>query len=113
MTFLLERLWVFALAAILLGGCSKSGPTTSFDAKAFDSAPPAVKQVWDDAMAASANNDPGQAISILRILSRQQISQEQQKTLFDAIVANEAKLRENAKKGDPTAVKAMETLGYH
>ena len=63
-------------------------------------------------MAASAANDPGSAISTLRLLSRQIISLEQRQAVQNALLAYEAKLKEDAKRGDPAARKAMEVLGF-
>ena len=112
MKYLMERLGLAALLVALLCGCAKSASKPSVDPRAFDTAPPAIKQVWDEAVAASAANDPGSAILTLRVLSRQNISLEQRKAVQNALVAYEAKLREDAKRGDPAARKAMETLGF-
>lgn len=107
-----QRLLILILVAMSLCSCKKTASKAEFDPKAFDSAIPAVKQEWDEAMMASNRNDPGSAISILRVLSREKISPEQQKTVYEAIIDNELKLKENAKRGDPVARKAMEKLGY-
>ncbi len=112
MKSLIVRLCVTALLSALFCGCAKSSTGAAVDPKAFDTAPPEVKQFWDQALAASAQKDPGSAISMLRVLSRQNISTEQRKSVHDAIVVYEAKLKEDAKRGDPEARKAMETLGY-
>ena len=112
MKSLVESLWLIAVVGTLFCGCGRNAPKPGVDPRAFDAAPPEIKQVWDDALAASAQDDPGSAISILRILSRESLSREQQKTVYDAIVFYEVKLKENAKRGDPAAIKAMETLGY-
>jgi len=81
------------------------------DPKAFDAAAPEIKQVWDQAMAA-AGNDPGSAITTLRVLSRQDISLPQREAVRNALVVYEGKLREDAKRGDPAASKAMKDLGF-
>lgn len=107
-----RRLLILILLAMSFCSCKKAVLKVEFDPRAFDSAPPEVKQLWDEAMAASSRNDPGSAISLLRVLSREKISPEQQKTVYDAIVLNELKLKEDAKRGDPVARKAMEKLGY-
>jgi hypothetical protein len=112
MKYLMERLGVVALLAALLCGCAKNSPRPSVDPRAFDAAAPEIKQAWDEALAASAANDPGSAISSLRLLSRQNISLEQRKAAQNALVVYEAKLREDAKRGDPAARKAMEVLGF-
>jgi len=99
------------LVVALLCGCSKESPKPGVDPKAFDAAPPEIKQVWDQAMTASASNDLVSAIMILRMLGRQQISQEQAKAACQAQVFYVAKLKEDAKRGDPAAIEALETLG--
>ena len=63
-------------------------------------------------MAAAASNDLGSAIVTLRLLSRQDISLPQREAAHNALVVYEAKLREDAKRGDPAAHKAMKELGF-
>ena len=111
MKYLMERLGGAALLVALLCGCGKNLPKPSVDPRAFDAAAPEIKQFWDEALAASAANDPGSAISSLRLLSRQNISPEQRQAAQNALAVYEAKLREDAKRGDPAASKAMEVLG--
>ena len=111
MTSLIERLFMAAFLAALLCGCGKSGPKAEVDPKAFDAAAPEIKQVWDQAIAAAASNDPASAIMTLRALSRQDISLPQRDAVHNALVAYESKLRENARKGDPAAAKAVKDLG--
>jgi hypothetical protein len=111
MPVLIERLFVAALLAALLCGCGRNPPKAAVDPKAFDAAPPEIKQVWDQALAAAAGNDPGSAIATLRLLSRQDISLQQREAAHNALVVYEAKLREDAKRGNPAAHKAMKDLG--
>ncbi len=101
-----------ALLAAFLCGCGRNPPKASVDPKAFDAAAPEIKQVWDQAMAAAASNDPGSAIVMIRLLSRQDISLPQREAAHNALVVYEAKLREDAKRGDPAALKAMKELGF-
>ena len=111
MTYCAERLFVAALLAAFLCGCGRNPPKAVVDPKAFDAAAPEIKQVWDQAMAA-AGNDPGSAITTLRVLSRQDISLPQREAVRNALVVYEGKLREDAKRGDPAASKAMKDLGF-
>ena len=104
--------WCLASLALVLGACSKSEPSpTALDPKAFDSAAPAIRQAWSNALDAASRNDYGTAITRLRTLSRQGLPPEDGKTVYDAIVVYETKLREAAKSGDAEARKAMRTLG--
>ena len=98
------------LVLALLCGCSKESPKPGVDPRAFDAAPPEIKQVWDQAMAASASNDLVSAILTLRMLGRQQISQELAKAASQAQLFYVTKLKEDAKRGDPAALEALETL---
>jgi hypothetical protein len=111
MPSLIERLFVATILAALLCGCGRNPSKAALDPKAFDAAAPEVKQVWDQAMAAAAGNDLGSAITTLRLLSRQDISQQQREAVHSALVVYEAKVREDAKRGDPAAHKAMKDLG--
>ncbi len=111
MKFVKNCLWLTPLLAALLCGCSKQAPQTTVDPKAFDTAAPEVKQMWDQATAAASQNDFASAIKNLRLLSRRQISPEQGQAIHDTMVAYEAKLTEAAKRGDATARKDMQTLG--
>ena len=111
MSSLIERLAVVALLAALFSGCGRNPPKAAVDPKAFEAAPLEIKQVWDHAMAAAASKDLGSAIATLRLLSRQEISLQQREAAHNALVVYEAKLREDAKRGDPVARKAMKELG--
>ena len=111
MPSLVERLFAAALLAALLCGCGGNPPKAAVDPRVFDAATPEVKQVWDQAMAAAGGNDPGSAIATLRLLSRQDISPQQREALHNALVAYEIRLREDARRGDPAANKAMKDLG--
>jgi len=111
MTSLIERLFAAALLAVLLCGCGRHPPKATVDPKAFDAAAPGIKQVWDQALAAAASHDPGFAIATLRLLSRQDISLPQREAVRNALMVYEARLREDAKGGDPVALKAMKNLG--
>ena len=112
MKILIKTFSMIILAASVFCGCSKESPgAPAVDYHAFDAAPPEIKQMWDAAMLATTNNDPAAAIPMLRMMSRTPITQEQQKTVFGAIVVNENKLREKAKAGDQEALKAMESFG--
>jgi hypothetical protein len=95
-------MFVVASLAALLGGCGKNSSKAGVDPKAFDAAAPEIKQVWDQAMAASASNDLGSAIATLRLLTRQDISMPQREAVHNALAAYEAKLKEDAKRaGQP------------
>jgi hypothetical protein len=104
-------MWVMALAAVVVGGCGRNPPPANVDAKAFDAATPELQQVWGQATSAAESNDFGAAIAMVRVLSRQDISMPQREALHNALQVYEAKLRDNAKRGDAAAVKAMKELG--
>ena len=96
-----------ALLAAFLCGCGRNPPKASVDPKAFDAAAPEIKQVWDQAMASAARTILAPPLSMIRLLSRQDISLPQREAAHNALVVYEAKLREDAKRGDPAALKAM------
>src|ERR1051325_9044827 len=49
------------ISALVLCGCAKSGPSKDISANAFDSAPPDLKQTWNEGLAAWKNHRFAQA----------------------------------------------------
>jgi hypothetical protein len=62
-------------------------------------------------MTAAATNDLVSAILTLRMLGRQQVSQEQAKAASQAQLFYVTKLKADAKRGDPAALEALKPLG--
>lgn len=104
---------VFALFAILCVGCGGKKPETikKIDPAAFDSATPEIKQKWDLALEQSSTNSFSSAILTLRLLARENVTQEQYAALRNAMLNYEDQLRKIAKAGDEDAKKEMERIG--
>ena len=99
------------VSTALLCGCgSGSSKVGSADLKAFDSASPELKELWQQSQAAAGTNDYVQAILALRALMPRDLSPEQRAAVETAMGAYDAKLTRAAARGDPEAKKALETL---
>jgi len=68
---LLAALGLLLLLPCALAGCKKAPPSADADAKAFVSAPPEIKAVWDGALAGIQTNDLAEAFLALRQLRSQ------------------------------------------
>ncbi len=106
---LLSLVAVFSCAVLL--GCGRGrGKLTAADMRAFDGAAPGIKQSWAQAQAAAETNDYVQAILTLRLLLRQDLTQQQVDAVRNALISDDAKLMRAVDRGDPAAQKALETL---
>jgi hypothetical protein len=105
-----------AFAAVLLcGGCKKNsatGPTTS-DIKAFDTATPEVKQVWQTALQADRTNDYAGGITLYFSLMREDLTPAQQEVVAKLSTSLKQRLSDAAQKGDPAAQAAVQELRQH
>lgn len=107
--------WMTLAAAVsLLGsGCGdKEGKnSTAKSSQAFQGAPPAVKQLWDNANKAMNSNDYSAAFVMLRSLRTvPNLSGEQSKAVDQTMENWSEKLVSLVEKGDPKAIQAAESL---
>jgi hypothetical protein len=102
---------ILGFALILTAGCGPKAPAlSSSDLKAFDSAPPEVKQTWEKALAADKANDYVTAQSLLDSLGKMQLSAEQSNAVVAESGTFSARLWQAAEKNDPAAVKAVQEI---
>ena len=95
-------------ALLLAAGCGqKTAKMTSDQSKAFDSAPPEVKQTWDKALAADKANDYVTAAASLDNLQNAILSDQQSQALQAERTAFSQRLMQAAEKNDPAAVQAV------
>jgi hypothetical protein len=103
---------VLFLAAAVLCGCSKSGPSKNIASSAFDSAPADVKQLWNDALASWKNHRyPDAAKSFVSLQARNSaLSKEQADELTKAMDEFGQEAFTAANKGDAGATQAVQAL---
>jgi hypothetical protein len=102
-----------AFAAVLLcGGCKKNsstGPAVA-DIKAFDTAAPEVKQVWQAAMEADRTNNYAGGLALYYSLLREDLTPGQREVVARLSTSLKQRLSDAAQKGDPAAQAAMQEL---
>ena len=99
---------VLAVVLLFSAGCGqKSAQLTADQNKAFDNAPPEVKQTWDKALAADKANDYVAAQTALSSLSQMKLSDQQQKVLEEERAAFGQRMMQAADKNDPGAIEAV------
>lgn len=98
------------LAMVMLAsGCGDHPPKlSSEEGKAFESAPPEVKQVWDKALAADKSNDYVAAQIALDSLSQMTLNDLQKKALSTERDAFGQRLMRAVNKNDPAAIQAVQ-----
>jgi hypothetical protein len=104
-------LGLLLIAALSITGCGKGGsPGTA--SKSFDAAPPAIKSVWDAAVAADSKNDFVTAVDGYRKLVAQQdsLSKDQRQAVEEAQGRIFQRLTDAASKGDAAARAALMAL---
>ena len=99
-------------AVLLCAGCKQSGPAgpTTSDTKAFDSAPPEVKQMWQAALAADHTNDYAGGITLYYSLMREDLTPEQQAVVAKLSTNLKQRMSDAADKGDSAAKAAVQEL---
>jgi hypothetical protein len=105
-----------AFAAVLLcAGCKKSGTAgpAAAEIKAFDTAPPEVKQMWQAAVAADHTNDYAAGITLYYSLMREELTPEQQAVVAKLSTNLKQRMSDAADKGDPAAQAALQELRRH
>jgi hypothetical protein len=100
-----------ANALLLVASCGqKVAQLTSEQSKAFDGAPPEVKQTWEKALAADKANDYVVAQTSLDSLGHMILSDAQRQALDTESAALGLRLMKAVEKNDPVAVKAVQEI---
>jgi hypothetical protein len=100
-----------ASALLLVAGCGQKGAKlTSDQSKAFDGAPPEVKQAWEKALAADKANDYVVAQTSLDSLNHMILSDAQRQALDTESAAFGLRLMQAVEKNDPAALKAVQEI---
>lgn len=106
---MIVTLGLVVLASMLVVSCGSKGGGAN--AKAFDSAKPEVKTLWEKAQTAAKAKDYAAALLTFQQLSlRTDLTPEQVKAVEVASTAVSDQMYEAANKGDAEATKAVETL---
>jgi hypothetical protein len=100
----------FAFAALLLfGGCNKGNSTgPAAEIKAFDTASPEVKQVWQAALEADRTNGYAAALTIYYSMLREDLTPEQRDAVGRVSTSLKQRLSDAAQKGDAGAQAALQ-----
>lgn len=100
---------LLALALLVGAGCGeRTTKLTTDQSKAFDSAPPEVKQTWEKALAADKANDYVTAAASLDSLKKMILSDEQSKAVEAEREAFGRRLIKAIDKNDPAAIQAVQ-----
>jgi hypothetical protein len=100
------------ISALVLCGCAKSGPSKDISANAFDSAPPDLKQTWNEGLAAWKNHRFAQAATnfLSLQLKAATLSSQQTESLTKSMEQLGQEAFEAANKGDADATEAVKVL---
>lgn len=100
------------VAVLVLGGCKKSSPIgpVAADFKAFDSATPEVKQVWQAALEADHTNDYAKGLTLYYSLLGGDITPEQREAVAKLSTGLNQRLLDAVQKGDAAAQAALQEL---
>ena len=102
-----------AFAAVLLcGGCKKSGSGAA-ETKAFETAAPEVKQIWQAALQADGTNDYTGALTLYSALLRENLTPAQSEVVARVSTSLNQRMFSAAQKGDPAAQAAVQELRHH
>jgi hypothetical protein len=101
--------------ALICSGCGKAAPTPpgTAEIKAFDKAPPEVKELWQAALAADGTNDYARGITLYYGLMREELTPEQQAVVAKASTNLKQRMDDAAQKGDAAAQAAEQELRQH
>jgi hypothetical protein len=102
-----------ACAAVLLfGGCGKSSSTgpAAAQTKAFESATPEVKQLWQAALEADRSNDYSKGLNLYYSLLHENLTEEQHEAVGKLSTGLKQRLSDAAQKGDAAAQAALQEL---
>ena len=112
MKTLLRGLTGFVAALSLLCGCGQKTGTqlSSAELKAFDSAPPEIKQMWSTALEVSKTNDYVGGQTLFYKLLSGELSPDQRSAVSKASTDLNTRLYAAFEKGDPQAQKAIQEM---
>lgn len=106
---MIVTLGLVVLASMLVVSCGGKGGGAN--AKAFDSASPEIKTLWEKAQTAAKAKDYAGALLMFRQLSaRTDLTPDQTKAVEVSSTAVSDQMYEAANKGDAEATKAIETM---
>jgi|WetSurMetagenome_2_1015567.scaffolds.fasta_scaffold305810_2 hypothetical protein len=100
------------MAVLVLGGCKKNSPVgpVAADFKAFDSATPEVKQVWQAALDADHTNDFAKGLTLYYSLLGGNLTPEQQESVKRLSTGLNQRLMDAVQKGDAAAQAGLQEL---
>jgi hypothetical protein len=100
------------VAVLLVGGCKKSGSAGpgAAEAKAFETATPEVKQVWQAALEADHTNDYAKGLTLYYSLLSEQLTPEQREAVGMLSTGLKNRMTDAVEKGDPSAQAALQQL---
>ena len=108
---LIWPLLVVSALTFLSAGCGKqTAKVDSTEAKAFDSAPPEIKEAWDQALAADAATNYVETVKLLKSLRSMPLSEPQFVALEKETADFNQRLFGAAGKHDPAAVQAVQVM---
>jgi hypothetical protein len=99
-------------AALVLGGCRKSSSSglAAADVKAFETATPEVKQVWQAALEADHTNDYAKGLTLYYSLLGGNLTPEQREAVARFSTGLNQRLMDAVQKGDAAAQAALQEL---
>ena len=109
MRFIYTILLVVAVG-LVSSGCKRSsaaGPAAA-ETKAFDTATPEVKQVWQTALDADRTNDYGKGLILYYSLLRENLTPEQRDAIARLSTSLKQRMSDAAQKGDTAAQAAVQ-----
>src|SRR5262245_26181304 len=97
---------------LMLVGCGKPSVDAALQTKAFDSAPPEIKQAWGAVISGLQTNDFNVGAQIVLWDLRQQpaLTAEQQGIVEQTLKTLSGRMFDAAGRGDPAALKAMKDV---
>ena len=96
---------------LLLGGCKKGNSSDPAAAiKAFDTASPEVKRVWQVALEADRTNAYAAALTLYYSMLREDLTPEQRDAVGRVSTSLKQRLSDAAQKGDAAALAAQQEL---
>ena len=108
---ILSTIILTVAAVLLIGGCKKSSSTgPGAEAKAFETATPEVKQVWQTALEADHTNDYAKGLTLYYSLLSEQLTPEQREAVGRLSTGLKQRMSDAAAKGDAAALAALQQL---
>ena len=102
-----------AVATVLVvGGCKQSSSTGpgAAEVKAFETATPEVKQIWQTALEADHTNDYAKGLTLYYSLLSENLTPEQREAVGKLSTGLKQRMSDAAEKGDASAQAAVQQL---